>query len=594
MRKWIGAVAFFLGIPLVWAAVAPLIKVENHEEIRKMFGLTPAYDNVRGLDKMKVAVFDNGFGGVTRATMKNYLPEDTQIIDWEDDPEALALDKDPHGRIMAQTLWAMTGLSNDGPEMFLVNARGTSNFHKAHNWAIREGVNIVLISMNFEGTGNFDGGGEINRLVNAMTAEGIIVVVAAGNYGGMVHNSPIQVNRSQHLVFQTKNGKQDFLELTSKVTDDPSDQRPPLKIVAIWNDYTERGDSGTDRDFDLYLTDDRGNVLAKREHKQVIKKTEKAEENEETYSPRESLEYSEPLVAGQKFRIIMKLKSQSRFNANTDRVRVVLIPGRGGYYDEQAQKDVPAIEFPDASGKEEIMVPADNPNAITVGATSPFSAKGPTMRPIQKPEIILPLAQVKFGQGKPPEIGTSVAAAMFAGMVALMKSSSPHLTRADILKLIPQSGLPAMQELSWQKAGEYYPQVMNDLGRALNGVSSKIFVSDGQLMVEVDRFPDNLKGYFRGVDWSRLRNPFEVFEFYLAARQLVTQDGRQANQTAIRGYSRAMQIGGNGSMASPPWSAQKEDPRSFVQIVMKQQESGEKQPIWYKTPTPEQVFKAQQ
>jgi hypothetical protein len=60
------------------------------------------------------------------------------------------------------------------------------------------------------------------------------------------------------------------------------------------------------------------------------------------------------------------------------------------------------------------MVPADNPNVLTVGDMSPNSAKGPTVDGRIKPEILVEKSEVRFTNGLITS-GTSNAAAMIAG-----------------------------------------------------------------------------------------------------------------------------------------------------------------------------------
>lgn len=585
MRNAVMVVASLLGLwgSLGGASEPPLIHVTDHETLRRGYGVSPHYDGSKSQKRLKIAVFDKGFGGVTPSTMSQYLPSDTQIIKWDKVDGTVPLDdRDVHGRAMAQTVWAMMGYQEDAPQFFLVNARDTDNFARASDWAIREKVDLVLISLSFEGAGNGDGNGEVNQNVKKMDAAGILVIVAAGNYGGAVHWSQISVTRDNKVQFtvnhEGRRVKRDYLEFESRVTEDPSrSEIPPVKIVALWNDYSDRPDSGTDRDLDLYLTDETGKVLQKSELRQVTQKTENAEKNGETFSPRESLQYAGALKANQKFRIQVKVK-KGVFSESSDYLRIILLHGR-------RQEDV---FFKDASLEREILVPGDSSHAITVGATSRFSSRGPTFRPLVKPDVVLPFAEVKFGS-EPPQLGTSIAAALFTGIAATLKVRFPNLTRQDLLKIVPHAIPPKPESISWEKAKDYHPTVMQILSSLLGERETKLSLVEDRIFVEVGSFPEAMRSYFY-VDWRQVgSDPFQSYEFYLVARHVLDPYGRPTGHYTLRGYPRAASQNGSGAQEDPPWVRQNEDPKAYVQIVpkleMKRDTRG-----WDFTPHPRKVF----
>ena len=64
---------------------------------------------------------------------------------------------------------------------------------RAVRYAIEQRVDIILFSGSFEGGGNGDGRGPVNRIIDEATAAGILWVNAAGNYGRRVYNGPVRV-----------------------------------------------------------------------------------------------------------------------------------------------------------------------------------------------------------------------------------------------------------------------------------------------------------------------------------------------------------------------------------------------------------------
>jgi Resolvase, N terminal domain len=88
-------------------------------QVRKRLGLVPEYENVRGVESLKIAVLDYGFAGLDSG--RRYLPEGAIVVEHYDpdfvrrfkvgDPDyRKPLDPaNAHCRIMAQIVWAVAG-----------------------------------------------------------------------------------------------------------------------------------------------------------------------------------------------------------------------------------------------------------------------------------------------------------------------------------------------------------------------------------------------------------------------------------------------------------------------------------------------------
>jgi hypothetical protein len=404
---------------VVMAVIAGTALAASHlkdaDQYRKLFGLD-AYPFNDRLAKMKIAVLDNGFQGIEKE--KSYLPQSTKVVELYDeefikkhnlgDPkyQDRFLPTD-HGRVMAQLIWAMTGQQEAGPQFYLLNATGITNFRRAVQYAIDEKVDIILYSQNRECCGNFDGSGFLNAIVNQATTAGILWVNAAGNYGGRVHNAALNVGGHT-------------LRIKSHIDENP------VQIILNWNSQGPEETSGTDKDLDLFLYDAENKIVAKSELTQVWKK-EKLEDGE-TFLPRERIRTE--LSAGD-YRIVVQLRSKN-FTAN-DRIRVTVLPERQAIQAEDSNQMVEAVELLDKTPGQEIMVPGDNPNVITVGDTNTYSASGPTMDGRMKPEIILEKSDATFSDGR-TTAGTSNAAAMFAGIAAVLKANRADLTHGRLVE----------------------------------------------------------------------------------------------------------------------------------------------------------------
>src|SRR5438094_445196 len=168
-----------------------------------------------------------------------------------------------HGRIMAQIVWAVTGAHPEGPRFYLLNANGPTMLRRAVRYAIEQRVDIILFSGSFEGGGNGDGRGPINRIVDDALGSDILWINAAGNFGRRVYNGPVRILSDGYL--RLRDGS-DVAALRFRNHLDEN----TVTITLTWNDYREEEDAGTDKDLDLYVEDAQGQVVGASEKKQVI------------------------------------------------------------------------------------------------------------------------------------------------------------------------------------------------------------------------------------------------------------------------------------------------------------------------------------
>jgi hypothetical protein len=100
-------------------------------------------------------------------------------------------------------------------------------------------------------------------------------------------------------------------------------------------------------------------------------------------------------------------------------------------------KPAEAVKFFDATGRGEIYPPADNPLVLTVGDADAASSAGPTADFRVKPDVILEDSRAFFSDGE-VSVGSSNAAAYFAGIVAVLKAAEPGLRTRHLLRLARQ------------------------------------------------------------------------------------------------------------------------------------------------------------
>lgn len=419
----------------------------DDREVRKRLGLIPEYEDVPGVGSVRVAVLDYGFDGI--GSGRPYLPDDTMVVEHYD-PDFVRRfglgapgyrkafePSNRHGRLMAQIVWAVTGSHPRGPKFYLLNANGPTMLRRAVRYAIERRVDVILFSGAFEGGGNGDGRGPINRIVAEALAADILWINAAGNSGRRVYNGPVRLLPDGYLRLRTGS---DVAALRFRNRLDEN----TVTVTLTWNDYREQEDAGTDKDLDLYVEDWAGRRVGAGEKVQVS--GARSPGPGESRNPRErvvlaDLAASPDLLADPDYTYRIRVRAKSgRFTAN-DRIRVLVTASRDIYVAPGGDAPRPAVEFLDATGAGELYPPADHPLVLTVGDSDPTSAVGPTADRRVKPDVILEDSRTFFTDGE-VSAGSSNAAAYLAGVVAVLKAAEPGLRPRHLL-LLAQQGTAA-------------------------------------------------------------------------------------------------------------------------------------------------------
>jgi subtilisin family serine protease len=416
----------------------------NAQEVRTRLGLGTEYAGVARMGSVKVAVLDHGFDGIGNG--RPYLPEGAVIVEHYDPDFVRRFDLgDPeyrkpfeplnrHGRVMAQIVWAVTGARPEGPKFYLLNANGPTMLRRAVRYAIEERVDVILFSGSFEGGGNGDGRGPIDRVVAEALAADILWINAAGNYGRRVYNGPVRLLRDGYL--RLRDGS-DVASLRFRNRLDEN----IVTVTLTWNDYREEEDAGTDKDLDLYVEDWAGRRVGASEKRQIS--GDRVAGPDESRNPRErivlaNLAASPDVASDPDYTYRIRVKAKRGVFSAADRIRVLVTASREGFVPAGGDGPREALEFLDASGEGELYPPADHPLVLTVGDADPSSSVGPTADRRIKPDVILEDSRAFFSDGE-VSAGSSNAAAYVAGAVAVLRAVEPRLRPRHLL-LLAQRG----------------------------------------------------------------------------------------------------------------------------------------------------------
>ncbi len=377
-------------------------EVFQPEKLRENLGLQ-AYLPSGKIKDIKVAILDNGFDGFQKD--KGMLPATAELTQLTSIPPA----QTAHGLSMAQIIWSITGKLSDGPKFYLVNTNGFSNLKAAVDFVIQQKIDIVLYSQTWSFGSNFDGTGFINALVTKAVQSGVVWINAAGNNGGMVYNGWINKQQDPSGQFLLFNGK-DYLKFENKLDENN------VTVTLSWTDFKESELYNTPKDLDLYIYNEKGILVGSSE---LIQKGEAPKPGEPSQLSSHAREVAN-LSGLDRGNYQIKIKIKSKNFENQDRFRVLL----------KADKE---IDFTDKTSGSEIMPPADNPNAFAIGATDNPTAVGPTFDGRVKPDVWIANSHVAFTNGEEVQ-GTSSAAALLVGVLAVLKSEAPTLNNEGLRK----------------------------------------------------------------------------------------------------------------------------------------------------------------
>jgi hypothetical protein len=289
-------------------------------------------------------------------------------------------------------------------EIFLVRVNGLTTFENAVQWAIRNDIDLISMSMSFFNSSFYDGTGSFMPPMDELAAAGVLLVTSAGNYAREHWSGPWRdVDGDGQMDFEGANHLEIDMTAGSRRT-----------VYVNWDEHRRCGDS----DLDAFIYDDAGNLVGASEEAQDRRDPESTEDpDKHRCSPVERV---------------------SAYVSETGRHRLVLRADRlvsaGLEVDIFTQNGTIVGARPEFS----IADPSPHPWAYTVAAVradgyltnnvESFSSWGPVRSGAFKPDVAGPDGLTATAYGATGFFGTSAATPAVTGALALIMSRDRSLS----------------------------------------------------------------------------------------------------------------------------------------------------------------------
>jgi subtilisin family serine protease len=282
-------------------------------------------------------------------------------------------------------------------ELHVVRVNSRTLFENAVEWAIREDVDVVSMSMSFFNLSAYDGSGPFASSVTKLREAGILLVSSAGNYARGHHAGPWRdVDADGRYDGDGTNAVSVFL-------------RPGAgRLYLSWNQYSQCGLT----DLDLVVYGPSGRIVGR------------------------GLDDQNLPVEGEEARRCSPVEAISDV-VEEGWHRVEVFRRRGSTTGLQVDLLAPGGRVEDPVGGS-VVDPGVQPATFTVGAVdvaryldgeaAAYSSRGPSVGGWNKPDIAGPDGLTTGTYGVRGFFGTSAATPAVAGLVAVVMSDEPGIT----------------------------------------------------------------------------------------------------------------------------------------------------------------------
>ncbi|MGD0205224.1 MAG: S8 family serine peptidase, partial [Dehalococcoidia bacterium] len=349
---------------------------------------------------VKVAVLDEGFSGYS-SLLGSELPSSVITRSFRADPDITGGGK-AHGTAVAEIVHEVA----PGAQMYLVNFETDPELGNAVAWIVSQGVNVINFSMGCAVCGPGNGTGFANDLVSWAVSNGVVWANGAGNEAGL-HWAGDWYNPDGNAWHNfTFGGETNSVYLLAGES---------IWVGLKWDDSWD----SSCNDYDLCLFDSALNRIGCTANVQNCGNAHPVEQ------------------------LLVTAPSSGSYGIAIYRYSATGISHFNMYIDASHP-----MQYIVAAGS--LLIPADNPDAITVGAvpwSSPntiesFSSQGPTEDGRTKPDLVGPDRVSGATYGPSGFAGTSAASPHVAGAAALVKQAFPAYTPAQIKSFLEGRAVP--------------------------------------------------------------------------------------------------------------------------------------------------------
>lgn len=285
-----------------------------------------------------------------------------------------------HGVACAQVIHDIA----PGAELHLVRVNGVTTLENAAEWAVRERIDLVSMSMSFFSGSFYDGSGLTSRLASRMAEGGTLLVDSAGNYA--------EEHWDGAFDDADGDGDMDFPWGSSYL---PAYYGAGAHTVLVsWDQYDSCGDT----DLDAYVYDAEGRVIGRSEVPQP---------NGASCAPVERVSFEAPATAWYYVKVVRRAG---------DPLTRIAVFARDGY----AYRTTPGSIADPGSSASSFTVGAVRAVGYLQNGAEGFSSLGPTHGGLAKPDIAGPDGLTTAVYGSYGFYGTSASTPAVTAALALV------------------------------------------------------------------------------------------------------------------------------------------------------------------------------
>ena len=323
--------------------------------------------------------------------------------------------------------------------LHLVRVNGHTSLQNAVDWAIRENIDIISMSLSFFNESFYDGTGPISALMDPLANNDIAMITSAGNYA------------QQHFrsAFNDSDGD-NFHDFDNSLGLPVYFREGRRRLNLLWDEFDLCGYN----DLDLYVRNENGALIGRGTKEQTLQ--------QDNCHPSERITIEITEEGWHYLQVYQK---------GNNGIPTFDIMARGGFVYQ-------------GTTEHSIVDPGNHPNVLTVGAVrvddylhsslEGFSSQGPNSFGLTKPDLVGPNGLTTLSYGPKNFFGTSASTPAVAGMFAVFMSGHPDLTILDGLDHLKWSAVsddlftsPTAQ-IGYGRAR--LPSVQSDIGCAGQGI----------------------------------------------------------------------------------------------------------------------------